>query len=287
MEGVLLGSFKKTLKRLNRRGEKAHGEEWPRILRQRRDSLEEDYKGLSVDGRSPIDYSDLASQAMYVFAYAAPRAYFADEFLQRHREKIGKPLFGQDHLEIFSFGGGPASELVGLVNYLDEHVEEGVTSINYTVLDKGLEWKRIAKHVIESIESEIAINYSFVEVDFANKDRCAEVDISVADLLIFSYVSSELFSLEAKDEIQQNLNHIFAKLPGGARILFIESKVTKFVKFFKNCKGFNGKRLNDDDEGVDIDLPELRGIFAIFATITEKQPRSSSDAILSHWYVKS
>ena len=283
----MLYSFEKALEKLNKRGGKEYGERWASVVRERRESLEEEYKGLTVDGRDPIDYSDLASRALYVFAYAAPRAYFAHEFLCRHRAEVGKPLFAQNHLDIISFGGGPASELVGLIHYLDDHEDEAVTSIKYTVLDKGGEWKRVAKHVIKGIESEIAIEHSFLEVDFADHDGCAEIDIAGADLLMFSYISSELCALEAKDDIEKNLNDILSKMTGGTRMLFIESKVTQFIKFFKDCKGYYGKKINDDDRGVDVDLPELTGIFEIFADMTEKEPRSSSDAILSHWYVKS
>lgn len=278
--------FEETLCWLDELGTAKHAESWPALLRERQVSLENEYKKLSVDGRDPIDYSDIATQAVYVFKYAMPRAYFADEFLRRHREKIGAPLFKRDHINVVSFGGGPASELVGLINFLEEHSDEEVASISYAVLDKNGEWEQVALKVISEIDTPIGIEFEFRELDFADSAGCKKIGVHDTDLLMFSYVSSELCALDQRDLIQQNLNEILSTMATQTRMLFIESKFTKFVKYFKRTKGFFGRKMNDDDGRIEVVFPAPTPTFQRFMGMTDSEPRSSSDSILSHWYVK-
>ena len=76
-------------------------------------------------------------------------------------------------------------------------------------------------------------------------------------------------------------------MQSGAAMLFIESLHTDFIKFFKLCKGFHGKQINEDCEIVNIPAPNFQAIFENYATKLGRTPRMSSEKIISKWYVKS
>jgi hypothetical protein len=284
----MLETFDAVLKRLDKMGREAHNSRWLKLVKNRFEGLEEAYKILNQDGRVPIDYRELPTQAAYLYAYGMPRAYFCDEFLRRHREALRRPLFSKEELNVVSFGGGPASELIGLINYLsDREMGEPVSSICYRIYDKDGDWERVAERIAKKAETEISINLAYHSLDLAEAAETQKIDISDADLVIFSYIISELCALDTKDQIEININTILGKLKSGSNILFIESRHPDFINFFKACKGYNGRRLNDDEKPVIVDCPPFPRTFQSYRINLNRQPRMSSDKILSQWYVKS
>jgi Putative SAM-dependent methyltransferase len=283
----VLNTFDTALKGLDKKGQSEFGNCWADLVKNQMVALEESYRILLQDGRMPIDYSDLSTQAAYLYGYGMPRAYFADEFLRRHRRALNRPLFSEAEIAVVSFGGGPASELVGLVNYLDSDENgEPVKSVSYHVYDKDGDWKSVAKKVVKNLESNIEVKISYHQLDLADVAPCAKVDVGDANLVFFSYIMSELCALATKDAISQNVNRILGTMRSGTAIMLIESKQTEFIKYFKECKGFNGKERNDDAGAVDIDFPPFPPTFERYGKLLDRQPRGSSDKIVSKWYVK-
>ena len=143
----MLDVFETALRNLHKAGRKKFGEEWSVRLAKRREKLKQAYASLDESDRDPIQYSSLSARTAYVFAYAPTRAAYTLEFLRRHRIAIGKPLFGGGKIRVVSFGGGPASELVGLIRYLEDPAsEEAVEAIHYVVYDKDGDWESVAAH---------------------------------------------------------------------------------------------------------------------------------------------
>ena len=116
----MLEVFEPALRRLDRAGLKKWGDDWYPRLARRRETLKTAYAALDEPDRDPIIYASLTAQTAYVFAYAPTRAEYARQFLTRHRHCLGRPLFAGAELKVVSFGGGPASELVGLIRYLED-----------------------------------------------------------------------------------------------------------------------------------------------------------------------
>jgi hypothetical protein len=284
----MLDVFESVLRRLDKQGRDEHGDAWMGLVKDRFGMLEESYKVLNQQGRLPINYAELPTQASYIFAYAMSRAYFSDEFLRRHRAAVGKALFNEEEITVVSFGGGPGSELVGLLNYLDDdNMGENVTSISYRVYDKDVDWKPVARKVVRYKNSDIDVNLSYHKLDLADENTTALIDVGDANLIVFSYIMSELCALDAKDIISTNVNRILSTMSSGTAMMFVESKQPEFINFFKACKGYHGKRKNDDDNGIDIDLPQFGAKFQKYVDELERTPRMSSGSILSQWYVKS
>lgn len=268
--------FENALKDLHRQGKKRFGDEWIVRLQQRRAKLEGSYATLYELNRDPIAYAPLSAQAAYVFAYAPTRAEYTRQYLLRHRSALGSQLFTRDRVEVVSFGGGPASELVGLVRYLeDEAADESVTAIDYVVYDKDGDWIDVATKVAAAIGTGIEITMRYEEVDAASRTRMAAVDLSDTDLVIFSYIMSELARLEVADRITENFRTVLGRMKLNSKILFIDNLYPVFIKYFQSCKLVNGlNQRNDDGEPVICNFPEMTGTFEQLSQLLEWVPRT-------------
>jgi hypothetical protein len=284
----MLYTFENVLLELDGYGRLEHGSQWMAEVTAGVANLEASYKKLGEQGRDAIDYSPLPTQAGYLFAYGMPRAYFTHEFLKRHRAALGRPLFARNSISVVSFGGGPASEIVGLLNYLnDANMGEPVTSVAYRVYDKDVDWQGTAEKIVGKIASDISLKMVYDQLDLADNTATGKVNVSDADLIVFSYIMSELCALATKDTVASNVNKILGTMSSGAAMLFVESKQTEFIRYFKDCKGYNGKQINENADGVNITLPEFPSTFRNYAAELDRRPRMSSEKIISKWYVKS
>jgi hypothetical protein len=272
----MLEVFEPALRKLDRAGSREWGDNWYPRLARRRETLKTAYAALDEPDRDPIMYGALTAQAAYVFAYAPPRAEYARQFLIRHRQKLRKPLFSTKNLRVVSFGGGPASELVGLVRYLEDATNgEIVERIAYTVYDKDGEWEEVASNVIDALDTEIEVSIRYGEVDVASRRSMREIDLANTELVIFSYIMSELCKLSQCDRIAENFRSCLAGLPVGSKILFIDSLYPPFIDYFRSCKLVRGlEEKSDSGERIEFDLPNLEGTFRTLAQQLDWLPRT-------------
>lgn len=273
--------FEPALLALHRAGKKRFPNDWMLRLEARRVKLERAYATLYEQDRDPIPYSSLSAQTAYVFAYAPTRAEYVRQYLERHRVAFGKPLFGKQEISVVSFGGGPASELVGLVRYLEDRREdELVERIEYAVYDKDGDWTEVATNVIRSLETDISVEAIYEEVDAGSRSRMEQIDLSEVDMVIFSYVMSELAKVGRKDQIIENFRSVLNNLSVGAKILFLDNKHKMFIDFFRSCKLVAGLReKNDDGEAVTCDFSEMTGTFALIADALDWSPRTELNSV--------
>jgi Putative SAM-dependent methyltransferase len=270
----MMNDFDGALRKLHIAGNKRFGDEWIPRLKRRRVILESAYATLYEQDRDPISYAPLSAQAAYVFAYAPARAEYTRQYLHRHRAAIVSPLFGGPHARVVSFGGGPASELVGLVRYLEE-ANEPVENINYIIYDKDGDWNDVATGIVNALKTDIVIQMGYEEVDASSRARMAGIDLSKADLVIFSYVMSELAKLDRKDQIAQNFRATLGNMKVNSKILFIDSLHPIFIKYFQSCKLVSGlNQRNDDDTPVNCDFSDMNGTFETLSEALEWVPRT-------------
>lgn len=268
--------FEGVLRKLHRAGMKRSGTDWVSKLERRRVKLEGAYATLYEQDRDPIPYASLSAQTAYVFAYAPARAEYARQYLLRHRIAFGKPLFTSAEINVVSFGGGPASELVGLVRYLeDPAADEPVERIRYTVYDKDGDWSDVAAEIVNALQTDIEVEMRYEEVDVASRVRMGRVDLSDVDLVILSYVMSELAKLGRREQIAENFRAVLGQMKLNSKILFIDNLHPIFIRFFQSCKLVSGlTQCNDDDAPVKCEFPRLGGTFKLLSDELDWLPRT-------------
>lgn len=273
--------FERALEKFHDAGVRQFGDDWIPMLARRRRILEGAYQALSEQDRDPISYSSLCAQTSYIFAYAPTRAEYTRQFLHRHREAFGKSLFSSSTVNVVSFGGGPASELVGLIRYLEsDEANEPVQSINFNVYDKDANWAEVASIILHGLDTDIKITVNYEEVDAAYRNGMDRIDLSDVDFVIFSYLMSELAKLSKKDQIAENFRAVLSKLKTGAKILFIDNRHRIFIKYFQSCKFVpNLIEKNDDGNPVTCDFSEMDGVFQRLSEALDWMPRTDLNSV--------
>ena len=272
----MLNDFETALRKLHRAGRKQFGDDWVPELKRRRVKLETAYATLWEQDRDPIAYASMSAQAAYVFAYAPVRAEYTRQYLTRHRQALGQPLFPNTHARVVSFGGGPGSELVGLVRYLeDDSNAEPVESIEYSVYDKDGDWDDVAATVVAGLKTDITIQMRYDAVDAASRTRMGQIDLSDTDLVMFSYIMSELARLGRKDQIAENFRSTLSNLKLNSKILFIDNLHPIFIQYFHQCKLVTGlMQKNDDDAAIICDFGDFPETFQVLSQALEWIPRT-------------
>lgn len=238
--------------------------DWDERLQASLVSLEAEYRKLTQGDRSPIDYSELSSQAAYLYRYVYGHAEFFYDFLKVAREKCGAPLFEDTVLTITGIGGGPGSELLGLIKYLDEgNGEPDVSQIIYTIMDKEANWQHVAELIVQNIKSKIEVDLIFIEVDISGESLPPEASLHEEDAVIMSFFISEICKLPDQARIKNNIATLMKSLPSGKRVFYNDSSAYSFYSYVNNnVRSFNViKEILDVEGKFSADSPNADGIF--------------------------
>lgn len=231
--------FERLLYDIDQQGQAEMQDDWDDEVASRLESLRDAYDNLTVLGRAEIDYSDLATQAAYVFAYGIGRAEFTYQLLKGHREKLGEPIFPNSVARITSLGGGPGSEIAGVVKYLmDPASGEKVKSIKYWVFDKDGLWSDVCEPLVSSLAKYIPIELVYDTLDLCDQKQCGKISLEGDNLLILSFIISELCSVSHKKDAEESLRELYKTMDNGSRIFYNDSNASSFYYFFNETKKF-------------------------------------------------
>jgi hypothetical protein len=235
-------AFSTLLESLDEAGAEKHGLNWDNRLTARLESLAASYGDLRNAQRELIDYSDPITHAAYIYTYAQCRADFIYRTLKAAAVETGQPLFTKGKLRVCSLGGGPGSELVGLLRYLEEEENgESVTSIEYHLYDKEKSWRDTASALVDALETDIAVSLKFHKLDVTNSKKATACSLSGFDLTILSYFISEVAELPEKNEVIASLNSLLGSMDSGSRVLYCDNDASTFYYFFNYRRNAAGR----------------------------------------------
>ena len=206
---------------------------WEADVASRMTMLESAYKDLSKVGRQSIDYGDRAAQAAYLYRYVFGHAEFVAEFLALARTKLGQPLFRPGEIRVISLGGGPASELLGLTEYLTSPSGEAhVTSVHYTLIDKEANWERVATAVARQAGRHIPVTFEFRVFDVEDA-TATPPSLADADLVIASYFISELAQVAQRQTAHDNVADMLKTMKRDALLLYKDSRASPVLDLLR------------------------------------------------------
>jgi hypothetical protein len=160
--------------------------------------LSSSYGDLTNAGRKPVDYKNPATRFAYVFKYVAAHGDYLVQGLKRLRTKLGGNIFENESVRVSCVGGGPGSDIIGVLKYLDEHKQdEGVRKITCYLLDREQAWADTWTELDASLKMKIQLNANFQGLDVANSESWRyQRKFLQADLFTMSYFVSEVYSLD-------------------------------------------------------------------------------------------
>jgi hypothetical protein len=76
------------------------------------------------------------------------------------------------------------------------------------------------------------IELVYDNLDLCDQKECAKISLEGDDLLILSFVISELCSIARKDDAENSLRALYKTLDNGAKIFYNDSNASPFLLLF-------------------------------------------------------
>ncbi len=276
--------FENLLESLHQQGQEEMAGDWEDEVVAGMEALRLAYKNLTAQGRDGIDYTGLSVQAAYIFVYAIGRAEFTYQLLKQHRAKYGEPIFKNSVAKITSLGGGPGSEIAGIAKYiLDPASGENVDSMEYWVFDKNGEWENLCQSIVDGVSEFLPVKLEYDSLDLCDRAACNRLSLKGHDMLVLSFVISELCALPNKHDVLEGLRAIYKTLDGGAKIFYNDSSASDFYYFFNESKTYVkglGKvsQVSEVIDDISINL-NFGATFERFEEFSGVSPHVNSDAL--------
>jgi hypothetical protein len=179
--------------------------------------------GSVMDDGGP-DFSDPATRFGYVFTYVPAHSHWVYELLDR--SEFAKEIFSKGRARVTCVGGGPGSDVVGVLKYLEN---KGIECKLFAEIIDGCEdWKLTWSDMAYEIEWGGHLNTDYVIHDVATKSTWkSPTNIEKADVVILNFFVSEIFHLKnAKDY----LTHLLSKVKDGAILLVNDNRTAEIYR---------------------------------------------------------
>ena len=225
------------LQSLYKEAKQFYGAKTDDAIRDRMAYLSQTYAKLNVKGRIPVDYKDPATRFAYVYKYVASHADYLVQILKSASAAIGGPLFPDGTLRLSCIGGGPGSDIIGVLKYLkdvnDAGNKEGTTKLICYLLDKEKGWADTWTELDEHIDLGVQLNTNFQPLDVLNASSWeAQRKFLQADVFTLSYFVSEVMALDTHGQVGIFWNTLFAEAKPGAIFVYNDNGHTDFSSYF-------------------------------------------------------
>jgi len=195
--------------------------------------LSQSYGDLHKQGGPAIQYADPATRFAYVFRYVASHGDFVNQILRLLRAQIQRPVFHAPHAQIACLGGGPGSDLIGVLKYLESMPDEPVQELQCWQLDNEQNWQEAWAGVNAQLNAKTRFHSFYMTLDATNRMSWGALSAYFqADLFTFSYFISEIMKFNGNGAVADFLGHIFKHAKPGALFLFDDNSSGGFVEFF-------------------------------------------------------
>jgi hypothetical protein len=197
------------------------------------DYLSESYKHLSDRSRSAVNYQDPATRFAYVYRYVAAHGDYVVQVLEK-LARTGHRIFATDNVRVSCLGGGPGSDIVGVLKYLDENRdEEPVQKLTCYLLDREQAWADIWTELNESLTSVTNVNVPFQPFDITDVDSWkSQRKFLQADLFTMIYFVSEVLAFDKNEMVAKSWRKIFDSAKSGAFFLYLDNGHSDFTYYF-------------------------------------------------------
>jgi len=155
-----------------------------------------------------IDYENPFCRMAYLYMNVAIHSYLITTVFDIHASILKGAFSQNDVIKIGAFGGGPGSELLGTINFLEKNQKIlGELSIDFLLIDTVREWDESWHSLKQGVDNyfrkkhgsnwrkwPILVNRSFLPLDATKVSDYSNFPtrFSDIDIYIFSYITSEL-----------------------------------------------------------------------------------------------
>lgn len=191
-------------------------------------NLSSEYKTLASTKGSAIDYSDPIKRFAYIYKYTVAHADYIMQLIRG--EKAIRDLLKQGNPKVACLGGGPGSDLLGILKYMINANVKG-TALTCFIYDRERAWGESWSDVARVLQAPFSVYPSFMQMDVTDESIWrAYGKIAHADLFTMSYFMSEVWRL--KEQAEPFFVHCMSEMKKGSLMLFIDNNSPQFVNWF-------------------------------------------------------
>lgn len=224
--------IKLTLDELYQEGLAEYGAALDAQIKARIIHLSNSYKSLTSTIRLPIDYRDPATRFAYVFMYVAAHGDYLVKVLDVLRSVSDNNVFQEEVLRLSCIGGGPGSDIIGLLKYLADNSQEPVKKITCYLLDGEQGWADTWTEIGDSLTSDLAVSVHFQKLDVTDPTSwSSQKKFLKANIFTLSYFVSEVFSFD-KGAVTDFWRKIFDESNVGAIFIYTDNGSPSFNAYF-------------------------------------------------------
>jgi len=225
---------KVALDELYRESQSVYGQGVDAEIAQKIEYLAQSYRSLNSAERSPVDYSDPATRFAYVYKYVAAHGDYLVQVLAQLRSTLHRPIFGQQKVRVSCVGGGPGSDIIAVLKYIDEqNGQEGVDKLTCYLLDREQAWADTWTELDDRMNVGVQLNANFQPLDVTNPGSWrSQRKFLSADLFTMSYFLSEVRALDDNGVVGDFWRELFAGAKGGALFVYTDNAHDYFTSYF-------------------------------------------------------
>lgn len=222
------------LDELYAQGNQQYGADLDEKIKERMEYLSSSYAQLNDNARQPVDYKDPATRFAYVYKYVAAHGDYVVQMMQRLRFELDGNIFQGKNARISCVGGGPGSDIIAVLKYLDEYREhESVEKVTCYLLDKEQAWADTWTELDDSFDVGVKLNTNFQPLDVTNAESWRfQQKFLQADLFTMSYFVSEVHSLDKDGVVSDFWQTLFNGARPGTLFLYDDNGHTDFNRYF-------------------------------------------------------
>lgn len=181
-------------------------------------NLSASYGNLTKADRVPIDYASPISRFAYIYKYTVAHADYIKQLIQNH--KVLGDLFAGEALSVACLGGGPGSDLLGILKYMIQN-QRG-SALTCYLFDRERAWGDSWSEVAKPLKADFHLYPVFQQLDVTDQNTWGSYRKYLgADLFTLSYFLSEVWAFHTK--AQPYFESCFTNAKTGATFLFIDN----------------------------------------------------------------
>lgn len=198
------------------------------LIKKELTNLSAEYGNLASKASAPINYSDAVKRFAYIYKYTVAHADYIMQLIRG--TKALRELLSKKSIEVACLGGGPGSDLLGLLKYLIQTGAKDL-SLKCYIFDKERAWGDSWSDVASSLNPPFQLYPVFQQMDVTDpKTWVSYQKFLRADLFTLSYFLSEVWKI--KEDAEPFFEHCLSQMKSGSMILFVDNNDSRFRDWF-------------------------------------------------------
>jgi hypothetical protein len=172
-----------------------------------------------------LDYRDPATRYAYLSCYVASHANIVAHLIAQHGDLAS--LFDRERVQITCVGGGPGSDLLGVLKYAAKVDKK--PNLKFFLYDREQAWSESWSDVDDKVGRNISTYFQPFDVTEASTWTQNAKYLS-SDLFTMIYFASEIHRV--RDAAAPFFEHLFDKAKTGAMFLYVDNASSVFFDWF-------------------------------------------------------